>query len=257
MSAATPPPVPDAVRSTAGATTARIALVGDRSPSVRAHQRVPLLLDALARVHELHLDAYWVPTDEVGDGAAIGAFDGVWLLPGSPYRSEAGALAAVRAAREGAIPFLGTCGGFQHALLEIARDVCGLADARHAESDPDAVAPFIVPLSCSLVGHEATVHLRAGTAAERIMGAERTVERYLCSYGLDAAYLDVLTAHGVVVGGVDDDGEVRLAELADHPFFLISLFQPSLAGDGSRPHPLIVAFAAAAVSHAGLSVVGG
>lgn len=244
-------------RSPAGTTAARVALVGDRSAAVRAHVRVPRLLEALAEVHDIHLDAYWLPTGDVGDGESVANFDGVWLLPGSPYASEAGALAAVRVARENGIPFLGTCGGFQHALLEIARDLCGLTEARHAETDPDAPDPFIVPLECSLAGHEATVHVRPGTLAERILGAERTVERYLCSYGLDAGYLDVLTAHGVVVGGVDDDGEVRLAELADHPFFLISLFQPSLAGDGSRPHPLIVAFAAAAVARAGLSVVGG
>ncbi|MDY7105448.1 MAG: hypothetical protein S0880_30035 [Actinomycetota bacterium] len=238
-------------------TTARIALVGERSPAVRAHERIPGLLDALARRHRLHLDAYWIPTDVVGDGSAVARFDGVWLVPGSPYRSEVGAVEAARAAREHDIPFLGTCGGFQHALLDLARNVCGLTDARHAETDPDATNPFIVPLECSLAGHEATVHVRAGTLAERILGTDRTVERYLCSYGLADRHLDLLEAAGLVVGGTDDDGAVRLVELADHPFFVASLFQPSLAGDGSEPHPLIVAFAAAVVAHAGLAAVGG
>src|SRR5689334_9321339 len=101
-------------------TTARIALVGDKSPSVRSHARIPVLLEALRERDGLALDAYWIPTTEA---TGLEGFDGVWMVPGSPYRSEAGAVNAVRAAREHRIPFLGTCGGFQHTLLEYARDV--------------------------------------------------------------------------------------------------------------------------------------
>lgn len=88
-------------------------------------------------------------------------FDAVWVLPGSPYASEAGALAAIRTAREDGIPFLGTCGGFQHALLEYARNVCGLTRAAHAENDPaaDSGDLLIAPLACSLVGHEGVVRV--------------------------------------------------------------------------------------------------
>lgn len=88
--------------------TARIALVGDRDPAVRSHTRVPVLLDSLRNRDGLDLDAYWIPTQEAEEG--VEGFDAVWVLPGSPYRSEAGALAAIRTARENGIPFLGTCG---------------------------------------------------------------------------------------------------------------------------------------------------
>lgn len=80
--------------------TARVALVGDRSPSVRAHSRIPALLDALARRDQLVLDAYWIPTQDAESADALDGFDAIWLVPGSPYRSEAGAIAAARTARE-------------------------------------------------------------------------------------------------------------------------------------------------------------
>ncbi|MEV3854861.1 hypothetical protein AB0J38_11095 [Streptomyces sp. NPDC050095] len=235
---------------------ARLALVGDRSPNVVSHTRVPLLLEALATREGLALDAYWIPTEDAELPDAVRDFDAVWVLPGSPYRSEAGALAAIRTAREEGIPFLGTCGGFQHTLLEYARTVCGLGGVAHAENEPDADDLLIAPLACSLVGHEGTVTLTGGSLAESVLGADRTVERYHCAYGPVAAHLDALRAHGLRFTGTDEDGQVRVAELPvqQHPFFLATLFQPELHGDGSRPHPIVQALARAAVVHAAAAV---
>ncbi|MFG3256517.1 gamma-glutamyl-gamma-aminobutyrate hydrolase family protein [Streptomyces sp. NPDC048172] len=236
--------------------TARLALVGDRSPHVRSHTRIPVLLDALRERDGLDLDAYWIPTEEAAADAAadtaLAAFDAIWLLPGSPYRSEDGALAAIRAARERHVPFLGTCAGFQHVLLEYARAVCGLESAAHAERAPGAPADdaVVVPLACSLVGHEGPVTLAPGSRAERLIGAERSVERYHCEYGASPGHVDLLAAHGLRFTGTGPDGEMRVVELPDHPFFLATLFQPELAGDGSRPHPLVRGLASAAVAHA-------
>ncbi|AOR31450.1 hypothetical protein BFF78_10705 [Streptomyces fodineus] len=229
--------------------TATLALVGDRSPHVLSHTRIPRLLEALAERDRLVLDAYWIPSQEAEAEGAVRGFDAVWVLPGSPYRSEAGVLAAVRTAREEGIPFLGTCGGFQHALLEFARDVCGLTRVAHAENDPDAADPLIEPLACSLVGHEAAVTIEPGSLAQSVIGSARTVERYFCAYG-PTRHLDTLRAHGLRFSGHDEDGQVRVAELPGHPFFLASLFQPELAGDGSRPHPMVRALARAAAEHA-------
>ncbi|MFD8411264.1 hypothetical protein ACFV2Q_05795 [Streptomyces sp. NPDC059650] len=244
----------DTTTDTTGVTpVARIALVGDRSPHVTSHTRIPLLLDALASRDGLVLDAYWISTAEAEAEAASGAlarFDAVWVLPGSPYASEAGALAAIRVAREEGIAFLGTCGGFQHALLEYARTVCGLSDVAHAENDPGAEDLLIGPLACSLVGHEGVVRVESGSLAESVLGVERTTERYHCNYGPAPRHLPALTAHGLRLSGHDEDGQPRIAELPGHPFFLATLFQPELHGDGSRPHPIVRALAAAAVAHA-------
>lgn len=232
--------------------TPRIALVGDRSPHVKSHIRVPMLLDALAERDGLVLDAYWIQSRNAEEPGAVKGFDAVWLLPGSPYESEAGAIATIRTAREDGIPFLGTCAGFQHALLEFARNVCGLERAAHAENDPaaDEADLLLAPLACSLVGHEGPVRVTPGSLAESVIGAELTTERYHCNYGPDSRHLDALTAHGLALTGHDDDGQVRIAELPGHPFFLATLFQPELAGDGTRPHPVVRAWARAAAGHA-------
>lgn len=247
-----PAALPEA-REPSPAPVPRVALVGDRSPGVRSHTRIPGILDALAARDHLVLDAYWIPSGDAEDAAALAAFDAVWLLPGSPYRSERGALTAARTAREQGIPFLGSCGGFQYAVLEFARTECGLAGASHAEDRPpgtDDADLLVVPLACSLVGREGAVEVAAGSLAREILGAERSVERYHCSYGLARAHLDVLRAHGLRFSGIDDSGDVRIAELPGHPFFLATLFQPELSGDGTRPHPFVRALARAAAAHA-------
>ncbi len=227
----------------------RVALVGDRSANVRAHARIPGLIEGLLSRESIALDAYWVATEDAAE-CDLAGFDAIWVVPGSPYVSSDGALAAVRTAREHQIPFLGTCGGFQHALLEYARNVCGLSAVQHAEITPDADELLIAPLKCSLAGHEEAVMVVPGTLAASILGPGRRTERYHCQYGLNDAYLATLTSGGLRFGGFDDSGQVRMMELPGHPFFLGALFQPELAGDGSRPHPIIRALATAAGEHA-------
>jgi CTP synthase (UTP-ammonia lyase) len=227
----------------------RVALVGDRSANVRAHTRIPVIVDALLDREGIALDPYWIATPDVGE-CDLSGFDAIWLAPGSPYASAEGALAAAKVARERGIPFLGTCGGFQHALIEFARDVCGLAGVENAEVAPDAAEQLIVPLECSLKGHEEAVMVVPGTLAAKISGAGRRTERYHCSFGLNPDYLEALSSGGLRFSGFDDGGQVRIAELPGHPFFLCTLFQPELHGDGSQPHPVIRAFAAAAAQRA-------
>jgi CTP synthase (UTP-ammonia lyase) len=225
--------------------TPRIALVGDRSANVRAHTRIPMIIDALLGRDGIALDPYWIATADVSE-CDLAGFDAIWLVPGSPYASAEGALSAVRTAREQRIPFLGTCGGFQYALVEYARNVCGLASVENAEVTPDASEYLIVPLDCSLMGHEEAVMIVPGTLAAKISGPGRRTERYHCSYGLNPEYLEALADNGLRFSGFDDSGQVRTAELPGHPFFIGTLFQPELQGDGAQPHPIIRAFAVAA-----------
>jgi CTP synthase (UTP-ammonia lyase) len=229
--------------------TPRVALVGDRSANVRAHARIPGLIDALLTRDSIPLDPYWIATTDVAD-RELGGFDAIWVMPGSPYKSPAGAIAAVRTARENGIPFLGTCGGFQHALMEYAHNACGLKDVENAEVTPDAPEHLIVPLECSLKGHEEAVMIVPGTLAAQISGPGRRTERYHCAFGLNEKYLEALTSGGLVFSGFDDQGHVRVMELPGHPFFMATLFQPELHGDGAQPHPIIRAFATAAVEKA-------
>jgi CTP synthase (UTP-ammonia lyase) len=230
----------------------RLALVGDRSSSVQAHQRIPGLVEATTTSDGPAIEVYWLHSTDIATPDDVAGFDGVWVIPGSPYENTDGVLAAIKAARTGGIPFLGTCGGFQHLLLEFAHDVCGLTAVDNAERDPGAAELLIVPLECSLLGEEATVLIEPGTAAAAVMGAGPATERYFCRYGLNPDYLDILQRHGLVFSGRDNSGEVRVAELPGHPFCLASLFQPELSSDRTWVHPLIVAFTAAVRSHAAI-----
>lgn len=227
----------------------RLALVGERSSTVRAHGRIPDLLLSAAVGPGEPVEPYWIATDTIAGPGDLERFDGIWLIPGSPYASLHGALAAVRAARTRRIPFLGTCGGFQHLLLEVARHVCGLGHAAHAEVNPDAPDPLIAPLACHLRGEEALVEVVPGTLAADAMGAGPATERFFCSYGLNRRYLEVLAAHGVVFSGHDADGDPRIAELRGHPWMVGALFQPELSSEATMVHPLIRAFVAATHRH--------
>src|SRR5580658_4076837 len=99
----------------------RLALVGDRSASVQAHSKIPGLVDALSIGRDDPVEVYWMNSASIQAPGDIAGFDGVWVIPGSPYESPQGVLRAIEGARTGQIPLLGTCGGFQHLLLEFAR----------------------------------------------------------------------------------------------------------------------------------------
>src|SRR5262245_50686636 len=97
-----------------------IALIGDYDASVTAHQAIPLALKLAGERLDFPTSFEWVPTDQIESATRVAKFDAVWCVPASPYRSTEGALTAIRFARETRLPYLGTCGGFQHAVLEYA-----------------------------------------------------------------------------------------------------------------------------------------
>jgi len=225
----------------------RIALVGDRDDTIPAHRAAPLALADAARAIDSDLVFEWIATDSIEDRLAVSAYDGVWCVPGSPYRSLDGALFAIHEARERRIPFLGTCGGFQHAVLEFARHVLGWRDADHAESAPDAARPVITMLACALVEVSAPIRIVPATRLAAAYGCDRAVEGYRCRYGLNPAFREALTSGPLRIAAEDEKGEVRGLELDDHPFFVATLFQPERAVLHGRRAPLVEAFVAAAL----------
>ena len=133
----------------------RIGLVGDYNAGVTAHLAIPRALELAGAAICAQVGATWLATEMLDGpaGADLTGFDALWCVPASPYASVDGALRAIRFARETGRPFLGTCGGFQHALIEYARDVLGFTEADHAESNQEAEMPLIAPLACVLI-HE-------------------------------------------------------------------------------------------------------
>jgi CTP synthase (UTP-ammonia lyase) len=228
----------------------RIAVVGDLDPDNPTHAATNDALGHSATALGASVDVSWVPTEALGEaadpGSTLAAFDAVLVAPGSPYRSMTGALAAIEHARRTSLPLIGTCGGFQHLVIEFARNVLHLADVQHAEYDPYASSLIVTPLSCSLAGQALDVSIVPGTRAGKAYGVERATERYYCNFGLNPDYADDLAAAGLAVSGTDADGEVRIIELGDHPFFIGTLFVPQARSTLVRPHPLVTAFVEAA-----------
>jgi CTP synthase (UTP-ammonia lyase) len=198
----------------------------------------------------------WIGTEAMAqDGSArLSSYDAVWCVPASPYASLEGALRAIRFARESGRAFLGTCGGCQHALLEYARNVLGLRDADHMESNPDARLPLIAPLECALVETSAKIFLETGSRLQTIYGQTEITETYHCRYGLNPRFETQLLSADLRVSGRDSNGEVRALELTTHPFFICTLFQPERAALNDQAHPLINAFVASAVSKKQITV---
>ena len=220
---------------------ARIALLGDKDLRHRTHRELEA---AVAQLPDA-VEAVWAGSDSE-DARAPQAFDGLWILPGTPYRDAAAVDAAIGWALESGTPLLGTCGGFQYTVLALAARLAGIADPAHGEAEPGAEAPVVAPLACSLVGQERTVTCVPGTRLAEICGTEPFTGFHWCSYGLAEPYVARLEEAGVVVSARAPDAGVEGIELPGHPFFVATLFQPQVGALAGDPlHPLIAAFAEA------------
>jgi CTP synthase (UTP-ammonia lyase) len=219
-----------------------VGLVGNYDATVLAHQAIPGALRNAADTLDIEVRHEWVPSEEIRTTARISGFDGIWCIPGSPYRSTEGALLAIRHARERSVPFLGTCGGFQHAVIEFARNVLGWADAAHGETDPDAERAVIAPLSCGLLNSEGVVRLQPGSRLASAYRSTSTAEPYLCRYGVNPRFLAALVGGPLRVTATDESGDVRAVELDGHRFFVATLFQPERAALQGKTAPVVVEF---------------
>lgn len=220
-------------------TPLHLALIGDYNPDVIAHQAIPVALQQAAETVGLSIHVQWLDTDNLPP--SLHGFDGFWCVPASPYRDTEGAMRAIQFAREQRRPFLGTCGGFQHAVLEYARNVLGWKDAEHGELAPQSTRAVIAPLSCALVEATDTVRLAPYTRIAEAYGTLDVQEGYRCRYGVNPAFLDALLNGDLIPSGHDSAGDLRAVELLDHPFFVATLFQPErVALKGITP-PLAIA----------------
>jgi CTP synthase (UTP-ammonia lyase) len=223
-----------------------IAIVGDENHAYPSHREINAVRSMLGE----DVETQWVATD--GDRVRdLGGFDGVWLTPGSPYVNDAAAYEAVTWARECDVPFLGTCGGLQYAVIEYFRNVLGLASASHAESDGVDDTNVVRALACSLNGEERVVRPIAGTRFSRLVNGEAFVGMHYCNYGPGAEEVRCLVEDGMVVEATADDAGAEVIELPTNRFFMLSLFQPQIGALAGKPvHPLLREFVRCAREYA-------
>jgi CTP synthase (UTP-ammonia lyase) len=221
----------------------RIAVVGDRNLSHHSHCEIDA---ALAR---FDADSQWVATPDATD--VLGSIDGLWVAPGSPYVDANSVVAAIRFAREGGVPFLGTCSGMHYTVIEYLRNCSAHPRASHEEADGASPDNAVVALACSLQGEIRLIEPLAGSLFYSLVGGRTLPGMHYCSYAPTASSIAALTDTGFRVGACSRDGGAEVIELPGHPFFVASLFQPQIGASSGEPlHPLLRAFTAAATAHA-------
>ncbi|PSP18308.1 MAG: hypothetical protein BRC58_04030 [Cyanobacteria bacterium QS_8_64_29] len=232
------------------AETVRVGIIGDFDPSFRPHTATDEALGHAAGALGFSVEVAWLPTPSLEQNAVGIAqqFNALWCASGSPYQSLSGALKAIRFTREAGYPFIGTCGGFQHAAIEYARNVLGFADAQHAEYDPYASNLFISKLACSLAGQQMRVRILPDSHVYCFYATQEVEEQYYCNFGLNPEHQSLIHDGGLRVVGVDQDSEARILELLGHCFYVATLFVPQLTSSKETPHPLIEAYLKAALA---------
>ena len=233
----------------------RIGILGDFNPEFRSHHATNDSLQHAADKLGLEVESTWLPTPsllEPGANAILDSYDGLWAAPGSPYKSFDGMLKGIEFARVHDRPFLGTCGGFQYALIECARNVLGIRDATTAEEDPNAKNIVIYPVSCAVTNRDPNapklsgvvpkIHLRPGSYLASYYGKETVDEEFFCNFEVNPEFEWTAMEAGFPVVARGEHGECRAIESPAHLFFVATLFQPQLASRESDPHPLIMAF---------------
>jgi CTP synthase len=240
----------------------RIAVVGKYTELVDSYKSVQEALIHGGIANDVGVDISWISSDlfTSSQRAAeiLAAFHGLLVPGGFGVRGIEGMLDAIRHARETGLPFLGICLGLQTAIIEFARNVCGLDDSHSSEFAPECANPVI-----SLMESQQHVtdmggtmrlgaypcRLRPGSLAAEVYGVPEVSERHRHRYEVSNNYRDLFAEHGLRFSGLSPDGSlVEMIELPSHPWYIGCQFHPELRSRPTRPHPLFAGFIAAAAS---------
>lgn len=203
-------------------------------------------------VHSEHLN---------GDNAKemLSHLDGVLVAPGFGERGIEGKIDAVKYVRENNIPFLGICLGMQMAVIEFSRNVLGLKDANSTEMDVNTVNPVIDLMEAqkTITDKGGTMRLGAwdcklesNSIVGKIYSSKIIKERHRHRYEFNSKYKTQIEAKGMVATGLNPDTNlVEIVEVPSHPWFVGVQYHPEYKSTVANPHPLFIAFVAAALKH--------
>jgi CTP synthase len=243
--------------------SARIAVVGKYTDHIDAYKSIQESLIHGGIANDVAVKIEWLSSEHFAKGERVELFqdyDGLLIPGGFGPRGIEGMLAAIRWARENQLPFFGICLGLQCAVIEFARNVCGLADSHSSEFEEGAADPVICLLDSQLqvttMGGTMRLGaypcaLREGTHARDIYGEAEVSERHRHRFEVNNNYRDLLTENGLTIAGTSPDGGlVEMIEITDHPWFIAGQFHPELKSRPTRPHPLFSSFVEAAAQYA-------
>jgi CTP synthase len=239
----------------------RIAVVGKYTDFVDSYKSVQEALIHGGIANDVGVGIEWLSSDIFTDDRrareVLANFDGLLVPGGFGVRGVEGMVEAIRAARETGLPFFGICLGMQTAIIEFARNVCGIADSHSSEFAAECANPVI-----SLMESQQNVtdmggtmrlgayacHLTPGTRAAEAYGVSDVSERHRHRYEVSNRYRDTFVKHGMALSGLSPDGSlVEIVEISAHPWFVGCQFHPELKSRPTRAHPLFRGFIAAAL----------
>jgi CTP synthase len=240
----------------------RIAIVGKYTDYADSYKSVQEALIHGGIANDVGVDISWVSSDSFTDGAAargiLSQHDGLLVPGGFGVRGVEGMVEAIRSARETGVPFFGICLGMQTAIIEFARNVCGLDDSHSSEFAPECSDPVISLMESQqhVTDMGGTMRLGAypcrlarGSRAAEVYGVAEVSERHRHRYEVSNAYRDLFVQRGLRLSGLSPDGQlVEMIELPSHPWFIGCQFHPELQSRPTRPHPLFAGFIAAAAA---------
>ena len=246
----------------------KIALVGKYVQLHDAYMSVYEALKHAGLAHGVEVDIDWVDADAADLADHVRAADGVLVPGGFGGRGVEGKIEAARIAREEGVPYLGICLGMQIAVIEYARNVCGMDGANSTEFDLETPFPVIdlLPEQRQIEERGGTMRLGAdpvalvaGTIVRGLYGDVDSIqERHRHRYEVNPVLRPKLEDAGLVPCGTSPDGRlVECIELPDHPFYVASQYHPEFKSRPTRPQPLFKAFIGAAARRAGVGGRGG
>lgn len=241
-----------------------IAIVGKYVSLPDAYLSVAEALRHGGIAHDAEIRIKWVDSEVIEQGdvrEVIGAVDGILVPGGFGNRGIEGKIEAIRWAREQKIPFLGICLGMQCAVIEFARNVCGMAGANSSEFDPDTPYPVIDLLPEQKEIEDLGGTMRLGLDPVKILPDNRAClayqqevvyERHRHRYEVNNQFTGKFQSAGLnIVGILPDRQLVEIIELPDHPWFVATQFHPEFKSRPHRPQPLFKDFIGAALDYSG------
>ncbi|MBE9540425.1 MAG: CTP synthase [Proteobacteria bacterium] len=250
---------------------ARIAMVGKYMDLLDAYKSLNEAIKHAALRTGTKVTIDYVDAEDIErDGTGIlEGVDAILVPGGFGDRGVEGKITAVQYARENKIPYLGICLGMHVAMVEFARNVCGMQDANSTEMNKNTPYPIVALITewqnvdgsteqrdeSSDIGGTMRLgaqpcHLDEGSKVRELYGAETISERHRHRYEINNNYLESLAEKGMqVVGWSGDRSLVEIIEVPDHPWFVACQFHPEFTSDPRSGHPLFTGYVQAAVAH--------
>jgi CTP synthase len=238
----------------------RIAVVGKYTDFVDSYKSVQEALIHGGIANDVGVDIRWLSSDDFTDpdrtAQILGSHHGLLVPGGFGVRGVDGMVEAIRHARVSGLPFFGICLGMQTAIIEFARNVCGLEDSHSSEFAPECDNAVIALMESQqhVTDMGGTMRLGAyparlqrGSRTQEVYGVAEISERHRHRYEVSNKYRDLFVEKGMRLTGLSPDGQlVEIVELPQHPWFIGCQFHPELKSRPTRAHPLFAGFIAAA-----------